>query len=146
MSRNDGTVTRKEPGAAGSSSVLMRVGAVLAGMAVLAGALGTHELHKHLTPSAMEIFRTAVFYQLLHGVAVVAIAGGMSHFDKRRLAIACWIMVLGTALFSGSLFVLALAGSAVVGFVTPVGGVLLVVSWALVVGGSRKLPRRDVAL
>lgn len=130
-----------ERGSRSASSDLMRVGALLAGLGVAAGAFGAHALRNHLAPASLDVYRTAVLYQLLHGIAIVAIAGGMSHFDKARLGLACWIMALGTLLFSGSLYVLAATGLRLAGYLTPVGGLLLLIAWGFVLAGARKLPR-----
>ncbi len=135
------TPTPPERNSRSASSDLMKVGAVLVGLGVAAGAFGAHALRDHLTPASLELFRTAALYQLLHGIAIVAIAGGMSHFDKVRLGLACWLMALGTLLFSGSLYVLAATGLRLAGYLTPVGGLLLLLAWGFVFAGARKLPR-----
>lgn len=126
----------------GSDSVrLMRLGALWSGMAVLMGAFGTHVLRGRLSPDQIETIRTAVQYQAWHGIAVVAIAGGMSHFDKLRLARACRWLLTGSVLFSGSLYILVITGWGAAAFLTPIGGVAMLIGWAFVAAGARKLPR-----
>ncbi len=108
---------------------LLATGAALAGLAVAAGAFGAHGLRDHLEPASLEAFRTAASYQLVHGVAIVVISGAMSHFDRRRMTVAGWLLVIGVVLFSGSLYVLSLSGTRGFGLVTPLGGVTLLAGW-----------------
>ena len=114
---------------------------MLAGLAVAAGAFGAHGLRDHLSAGSLETFRTAANYQLLHGIAVVAVAGAMSHFDRRRLRIAGWLLVTGSVLFSGSLYGLSISGVRALGLVTPFGGVALLAGWCAVMLGARRPAR-----
>lgn len=123
----------------------MRLGALLAGLAVAAGAFGAHALRDTIDLHAMEQFRTAVLYQMLHGIAIVSIAGGMSHFDRDRLGLACLLLAVGTALFSGSLYLLALTGVRIAGLIAPIGGLSLLAGWGAAILGARKLPRETPA-
>ena len=124
---------------------LLATGAILAGLGVAAGAFGAHVLRGHLSPASLETFRTAASYQLLHGVAIVAVAGAMSHFDKRRLATAGWLLVLGVVLFSGSLYALSLSGIRGFGLVTPLGGVSLIAGWCTLAIAAKRSGRSPPA-
>lgn len=120
------------------AGTLLAVGALLAGVGVAAGAFGAHGLRGHMSPESLETFRTGANYQLLHGIAIVAVAGAMSHFDRRRLRLACWLFVVGIVLFSGSLYALSLSGVRALGAVTPLGGVALLAGWCTVMLGARR--------
>ncbi len=128
----------------------------LAGLAgltgVALGAFGAHALHDRLVAhDGVEIWRTATLYHLVHAVAalgmLLALTAGEANFSAParrllRVAAACWLA--GLALFSGSLYALALGGPAKwLGPVTPFGGLALLAGWTLVVvagwkGGPEK--------
>lgn len=116
---------------------LLAVGGLLAGLGVAAGAFAAHGLRSHVTPDQLAVFHTGAEYQLVHGVAIVAVAGAMSHFDRARLRLACWLFVAGIVLFSGSLYLLVLTRHTWLGAVTPLGGVAFLAGWAMVVAGAR---------
>jgi uncharacterized membrane protein YgdD (TMEM256/DUF423 family) len=98
-------------------------------MAVLLGAFGAHALKPLLeVHHAREIWSTAVLYHLVHAVALLWVAERM---PGRGGCFLCW--TLGVALFSGSLYLLALTGISWLGAVTPFGGLLLVSGWVLVI-------------
>ncbi|MCL6595734.1 MAG: DUF423 domain-containing protein [Firmicutes bacterium] len=104
-------------------------GAVLVGLAVALGAFGAHALRGRLG-EGVERWRTAVQYQMVHGLGLVAV--GMwpapAPASARLAAVA---FVLGTVLFSGSLYALSLGRVRWLGPVTPLGGLCLVAGWAL---------------
>ena len=105
---------------------------VLGFLGVALGAFGAHALKETLTSAGtLAIWQTAVQYQLLHAVALLALAGRNDATAIGRAIAGCWIG--GVGLFSGSLYGLALGGPRLLGPVTPFGGFLLLVGWALVV-------------
>jgi uncharacterized membrane protein YgdD (TMEM256/DUF423 family) len=96
--------------------------------AVAAGAFGAHALRGALEPRAVEIFQTAAQYHLVHAAALLALAVLASR-GSPKLAAAFWLILAGVAVFSGSLYALALSGIGWLGAVTPIGGVLLIAGW-----------------
>lgn len=107
-------------------------GAVSMAVAVGLGAFGAHGLEDQLLQSdSLETWHTAVRYQAWHGLALILL-GQLSLVPERRNQgrFVGWLLLLGSLLFSGSLYVLALAPSATwLGPVTPLGGVLLLAGW-----------------
>lgn len=97
-----------------------------------AGAFGAHGLKRMLSADMMQVWQTAVLYQLVHGLGMLAIAALMARFDSPLLGWAGALMLAGIVLFSGSLYVLALSGTKWLGAVTPLGGAAFIVAWALV--------------
>jgi len=97
-----------------------------------AGAFGAHGLKRMLSIDMMQIWQTAVLYQLVHGLGMLAIAALMARFNSPLLGWAGALMLLGIVLFSGSLYVLALSGTKWLGAVTPLGGTAFIIAWALV--------------
>lgn len=97
-----------------------------------AGAFGAHGLKRVLTVDMMQIWQTAVLYQLVHGLGMLAVAALMARFGSPLLAWAGLLMLVGILFFSGSLYVLALSGAKWLGAVTPIGGTLFIIAWLLV--------------
>lgn len=115
------------------------MGAVGGLLAVMAGAFGAHGLRHVVTERGLEVFQTAVSYQMYHALILVAAsmmpALGLS---RRLLGIACGFWLAGIVLFSGSLYLLVLSGHHWLGPVTPIGGVCFMIGWALLVAAALK--------
>lgn len=97
-----------------------------------AGAFGAHGLKRMLSSDMMQIWHTAVLYQLVHGLGMLAIAALAARFCSPLLSWAGALMLIGIVFFSGSLYVLALSGTKWLGAVTPLGGTFFIIAWALV--------------
>ena len=111
------------------------IGALLAALGVLFGAFGAHGLRTVLSPEALGWWQTGVQYQMWQALGLVAI--GAARLPGTRLSV--WLLALGTLVFSGSLYVMALTGARWLGMVTPVGGVLMIAGWGFF---AWKLARR----
>jgi uncharacterized membrane protein YgdD (TMEM256/DUF423 family) len=108
---------------------------------VAAGAFGAHALRDALPAASLAIWQTAVQYQFVHALALLVI--GLWMRSARRpgaLKVAGTCFTLGTLLFSGSLYLLALTGVGVLGMVTPIGGVLFLIGWLAVLMADRSAP------
>jgi uncharacterized membrane protein YgdD (TMEM256/DUF423 family) len=105
----------------------LRIAALLGFLGVALGAFGAHALKAKLEAFGYTAtWETAVLYQFIHAVALVALAAT----DRAsRLLASLWIA--GVAIFSGSLYVLCLTNVKAFGAITPVGGVLLLAGWAV---------------
>ncbi len=106
------------------------LGVALSGaLVVIAGAFGAHALEGQLAPRLAAAFETGVRYQAWHTLALLAmLAWRASHpLAGQRLAMALW--AAGIALFSGSLYAMALTGATGLGMITPIGGVLMIGGW-----------------
>lgn len=112
--------------------LLAAAGAMSAFIGVALGAFGAHGLRKRLSADMLVVFEIGVRYQLYHALgllgagAAVAAAG----LPTGPVATAGVLFVLGTLVFSGSLYVLALSGRKWLGAVTPLGGLALLAGWA----------------
>ncbi len=113
-------------------------GAVLLMLGVAAGAFGAHALRGLLDVHQLEVWQTAVQYQMLHGLGLLLLAALAKSLHPRLASWAAALMLLGCVIFSGSLYTLVLTGSAGLGLITPLGGVLMIVSWLLVCGAALK--------
>jgi len=108
------------------------VGSVLAGLGVVFGAFGAHALKASLSPQLLATFETGVRYQMFHGLGLLALAWAISRWPERRLIPAAWLLLAGTVVFSGSLYLLVLTGARWFGAITPFGGLMLIAGWGLV--------------
>jgi len=104
-------------------------GAVLAATGVALGAFGAHGLKALLSPEALGWWQTAVQYQMWHAIGLVAI--GATPIARTRGP--AWMLAVGTMIFSGSLYAMALSDARWLGAITPVGGVLMIAGWAWLV-------------
>lgn len=108
------------------------IAATLGGLAVAAGAFGTHMLRGQLSDRSLEIFETAARYQMYHALALLAIALLIRQQPNTKLLkISGAAMTIGVLLFSGSLYALSLTGVGQWGAVAPVGGLGLLVGWGV---------------
>ncbi len=109
------------------------VGAVNGFMAVALGAFAAHGLNGEAWQSARQWIDTGAQYQMAHALALLAVAvlfGRAEGAARRWLAVAGWCFLAGLVLFSGGLFVMALAGVTGLGAVVPVGGLAFLAGWA----------------
>lgn len=98
---------------------------------VALGAFGAHALKSKLDQYSMAVFEKALFYHLIHAVAILALAGGTiaAQLGAERVATVCKILLAGIVIFSGSLYLLAITGIKMLGAITPIGGVLFIIGW-----------------
>src|SRR6266542_4342948 len=95
-----------------------------------AGAIfGAPPLKARLPPDLLAVFETGARYELYHALGLVAAAWASSRFPGAAPAWAGWLFAVGTVLFSGSLYALALTGVRALGAVTPFGGVAFIAGW-----------------
>lgn len=109
------------------------IGAASAFLAVVFGAFGAHMLASRVSSEFLSIWETAVFYQIVHALALILL-GLFSVVVPQTTKHLTWILysfVLGIVLFSGSLYILVLSGVALFGAITPLGGILFLLAWAL---------------
>jgi len=112
------------------------MGALYGLLAVVFGAFGAHALKKKLTPDLLHSFETGVKYQMYHAI-VLLILGFNLGFDKALDTYIVNCFVFGTLLFSFSIYGLCLSAAngkkqlRFLGPVTPLGGLLLVLGWLL---------------
>jgi len=108
-------------------------GGALALTGVAAGAFGAHALKAWLPADRMAAFETAARYQLTHALALLACAWVLQSWPSRAALAAGACFVVGTVLFCGSLYGLALAGNSVLGVMTPLGGAGFLAGWTLLI-------------
>ena len=101
-------------------------------MAVAAGAFGAHGASD---PQVKDWLRTGAQYQLAHAVAGVACFAVLPRLPRPAGA-AGWLFGAGALVFGGSLHLMALTGARALGAVTPLGGLLLLGGWGVLIWGA----------
>ncbi|BBB63462.1 membrane protein [Undibacterium sp. KW1] len=105
--------------------------AILMFIGVAAGAFGAHGLKQMLSADMLAIWQTAVTYQMVHGLGMLALGIMLQQQDNALLRKAAWAMLAGIIIFSGSLYALALTGIRILGAITPIGGVAFLAGWTM---------------
>ncbi len=104
------------------------IGAAWGFLGVALGAFGAHGLKDIASPEQLGWWGTAVDYHLWH--APVLILLGLLQQSKKGGDGAGWCLLLGSLVFSGTLYAMALGAPSILGAVTPIGGLLLLAGWA----------------
>lgn len=120
----------------------LMAGALSAAAAVMLGAFGAHALRGRLAADLLAIYQTASQYHVYHALGLLAVGLLALHAPtSSALRWSGWLMLLGTVLFSGSLYVLAVTGQRWLGAITPLGGAAWIVAWLLLAWAARGLAR-----
>lgn len=114
-------------------------GSAFAGLGVVLGAFGAHALKKIVAPESVATFQTGVQYQMYHAFALLLVG---ILYERLPYSLINWagnLFIGGIVLFSGSLYLLVAlkaanrTGLGPVGILTPIGGLLFIAGWILVV-------------
>ena len=108
------------------------LGTFLAFMTVALGAFGAHALKEQLSAYGQSVYDKAIFYQMFHSLAILFVSILQYSISDLDLSICIWLFFLGIILFSGSLYILALTNIKWLGAITPIGGMLFIVSWLII--------------
>ena len=119
---------------------ILAFGAIMAASGIGVGAFGAHAMKDRLTPPDLAIYETAVKYWMYHALGLCIVAIVMTRVENGLMKASAALMILGALVFSGSLLALVFTGNRMLGAVTPIGGVMLILSWlCLAVGVFRVL-------
>jgi len=111
------------------------IAALYGALGIIFGAFGAHALKKILSDDLLKSFETGVKYQLYHAIVLLVI-GFQFSFSEMLQTVIAWCFVLGTFLFSFSIYGLCISSAKgkklrFLGPITPLGGLLLVIGWVL---------------
>ena len=114
---------------------IISTGAILGIIAIVLGAFGAHALKKVLSMEELSTFETGVRYQMYHALFLIFI-GIINELSQKTKIIIYNLVVFGVLLFSGSIYLLAINSLTsfdfkVIGFITPIGGLLLILAWGV---------------
>ncbi len=113
------------------------IGAVYGLMSVILGAFGAHAFRKILSPERLESFETGVRYQM-YAAFFLLFVGWILKFETGSEKWISWLMIFGTLLFSVSIYFLSFQEHwgvklSFLGPITPIGGVMMMVSWVMLI-------------
>lgn len=103
--------------------------------AIILGAFGAHALKKVLSIEQLTTFETGVKYQMYHALFLLFL-GLNNHLSDKLKKTILTLIILGVTFFSGSIYLLATDSLndfnfKTIGFITPIGGLLLIISWGI---------------
>jgi uncharacterized membrane protein YgdD (TMEM256/DUF423 family) len=110
------------------------LGGLSAFLGVALGAFGAHGLKSRVTPEMLTVWQTAVHYHLVHALGLILV--GLLCLlipEAPLLRNAGWMLLTGTVLFSGSLYLMVLSDIRALGMITPLGGIAFLIGWLLLV-------------
>jgi len=119
------------------NKIFLIIGTILAGLAVALGAFGAHGLKKLVGPETISTYQTGVQYQMYHALALLLLGVLYERSQSSLINFAGFFFIAGVVLFSGSLYLLVslkamnkldITG---IGIMTPIGGLLFIVGWIL---------------
>ena len=113
------------------------VGSLSMALGVALGAFGAHALQDQLTPKELGWWQTAQQYQVWHALGLVLL--GLLQKSGREHKTVAWLFVVGTIVFSGTLYAMALGGPTWLGAFTPLGGASFIAGWVALAWASRRL-------
>lgn len=116
---------------------ILITGAVLGALAVILGAFGAHGLKNLVDPDAVKTFETGVKYQMYHALLLLFV-GGNSLLSNSTKTTIMYLVIAGIILFSGSIYGLSTNSLTSfdfkkIGFITPIGGALLIAAWGVLI-------------
>jgi uncharacterized membrane protein YgdD (TMEM256/DUF423 family) len=107
------------------------LGALLGAVSVIAGAFGAHALAARLEPRSLELWETAARYLMYGALSLILVGLFARQGAARGVTGAGWCLLLGSLIFSGTVFALALGSPRWLGAVTPIGGTLLIAGFLI---------------
>lgn len=114
--------------------------AILGALSVGIGAFGAHSLEATLTANGrLETYETAVKYQFYHALAIFLLGILMINLNSSYFGYAVWSFLIGTIIFSGSLYVLSITNITWLGAITPIGGLAFILGWIFLALGVNKV-------
>lgn len=124
------------------NKTIFLTGVILGVSAVILGAFGAHGLEGRLDADAIQTFDTGVKYQMYHALFLLVL-GSLKQLPEASKKWVFYLVVAGVFLFSFSIYFLATNTMTsfdfkTIGFVTPIGGLLLIVAWGLLGLGCLK--------
>ncbi len=134
-------MSSREKGRVNTMKKFIVTGALHGFLAVALGAFGAHALKDVVDEYGLSIWETAVQYQMFHATGLLVIGLLMSSKllgEVKQLKLAGIFFNLGIVFFAGSLYVLAVSGIKVLGAITPIGGVLFLAGWVLIIVSALK--------
>jgi len=119
---------------------LLVAGGVLGLLSVVIGASSEHVLQARVDDEVFRWVMTAIRYHQVGALIVTGLGLALvvlpAHRASRLIGVAGWLFVVGTVLFSFSIYAAALTGSEALTYISPVGGITLMLAWLALIGAG----------
>ena len=124
------------------NKTILVTGAILGALSIILGAFGAHGLKEVLPAESLQTFETGVRYQMYHAFLLLFV-GASSYLTQKTKTIIYYLVLVGLLFFSGSIYGLSTNSLTAfnfksIGFITPIGGLLLIAAWVFMVSGFIK--------
>ncbi|HMG82615.1 MAG TPA: DUF423 domain-containing protein [Ferruginibacter sp.] len=122
----------------------IKTGALLGALSIILGAFGAHALKEIFTADILQVYETAVRYQMYHAFALLIVGIVYKEFANKYIRLAGNFFIAGVVLFSGSLYTICfieyqhLSSLLWIGAITPLGGLCFIIGWLLLFAGAVK--------
>ncbi|WP_445735224.1 DUF423 domain-containing protein [Mariniflexile sp.] len=115
------------------NKTILVTASILGVIGIVLGAFGAHALKELISVEAQQTFETGVRYQMYHAILLLFVGGSVLIRQKTKKKI-YFLTLVGIILFSGSIYglatnVLTTFDFKIIGFITPIGGLLLIMAW-----------------
>ena len=129
------------------NKIILITASILGMLAIILGAFASHGLKGLMSIDLLQTFETGVRYQMYHAIVLLFI-GITSLFNEKTKQMLFYLIVIGVLLFSGSIYGLATNELTTfdfktIGFVTPIGGMFLILSWGIMLFKFLKI-KKDI--
>lgn len=112
------------------NNFFIKFGSILGAISVVIGAFGAHLLKESLkTTGRSETFETAVRYQFYTAFALILVGILAEKFPNKWNNLSGYLHILGSIIFSGSLYIICFTGITAFGAVAPIGGLCMIAAW-----------------
>ncbi|MDH4460781.1 MAG: DUF423 domain-containing protein [Spirosomataceae bacterium] len=109
----------------------LQAGCLIAGLSVALGAFGAHAFKNSLEAMGrVDTYETAARYQFFGGIALLIVGILSATYSHKSITWAGYLFLVGTIIFSGSLYLICATGVTLWGAVAPIGGLSLILGWA----------------
>ncbi len=114
---------------------------------VILGAFGTHGLKELISVEAQQSFETGVRYQMYHAILLLFV-GSTSIIQPKFKKTIYYFTLIGLLFFSGSIYglatnILTSFDFKSIAFITPIGGLLLILSWGMLFVNFLKMKSKN---
>jgi uncharacterized membrane protein YgdD (TMEM256/DUF423 family) len=130
------------------NKTILITASILGVLSIVLGAFGAHALKELIPIESQQTFETGVRYQMYHALLLLFV-GSTSLFQQKAKKIIYYLVVVGLMFFSGSIYGLATNELSAfnfksIGFITPIGGLLLILAWGFMLASFLKIsPKKD---
>lgn len=112
--------------------LFLTIASIMMALTIAIGAFGAHGLKSIVSETLLKTYNTGVEYQFYNTLGLFAASFIIFlKENSKKAVIAAWLILIGTLIFSCSLYLLVLLNMPILGAITPIGGTLQIIAWLL---------------